>query len=142
MPPFTIVVDTREQQPYSFDKYPVVRQKLDVGDYSILGLERRIAFERKNLDDYIQSVVKARERFFAEMQQLANYEMKGILVEATLEDILQKKYTSGANPNAVFGSTTSLIVDFNIPVYFLGNRQVSRHFLEDVLLRFHKRVSK
>lgn len=49
-----IVVDTREQRPYSFDEARVggvVHAALPAGDYSLLGQETRIAIERKSLAD-------------------------------------------------------------------------------------------
>lgn len=139
MPP-VIVVDTRERQPYSFEKCSTIRAKLDYGDYSIQGYEHHVAFERKNMDDYVQSVIAQRERFFNEIKELSHYEYRGILVECSAEDIIDKKYTSGANPLSIVGATTSLICDFNMPVYFLSTRQIARLFLEDTLLRIHKRL--
>jgi len=44
---FTIIVDTREQTPWTFDNYVVASQKLDTGDYSIQGLEHIFTIERK-----------------------------------------------------------------------------------------------
>ena len=40
-----IIVDTREQSGYSFS-VPTVRRKLEAGDYSVKGLEERVAVER------------------------------------------------------------------------------------------------
>lgn len=42
---FTIVIDTREQQPYAFG-CASERRKLDAGDYSVAGCESQIAVER------------------------------------------------------------------------------------------------
>lgn len=44
---FTIIVDTREQQPWTFEEYVVANKKLDTGDYSIEGLQDFFAIERK-----------------------------------------------------------------------------------------------
>ena len=40
----TVVVDTREQEPYSFDsdKVSAVRKALPAGDYSLVGLEELV----------------------------------------------------------------------------------------------------
>lgn len=46
-PNFTIIVDTREQQPWTFDNYTTASKKLDTGDYSIDGLQHVLAIERK-----------------------------------------------------------------------------------------------
>ena len=63
--PATIVIDTREQEPYSFDSRLVaaVRRALPAGDYSVEGMEERVAVERKSLDDFVSTVIHARRRF-------------------------------------------------------------------------------
>jgi ERCC4-type nuclease len=45
----TVVVDTREQEPYTFDprSVTVIRRALPAGDYSIEGHEDSVAVERK-----------------------------------------------------------------------------------------------
>ena len=46
-----IIIDTREQNPYTFEKYNVTieRAVLPVGDYSLPGFEDHVAIERKHL---------------------------------------------------------------------------------------------
>lgn len=47
----SIIVDTREQKPLQFGHLRTTRKKLDYGDYSLRGFERRVAVERKSLLD-------------------------------------------------------------------------------------------
>jgi ERCC4-type nuclease len=137
-----IIADTRERQPYGFDKHTVIRKKLPFGDYSLEGLEDRISFERKTLDDYVGSLILDRERFMREMCALSKYDVKGIIVEANMEDVINEKYTSGTKFQSIVGATSSLIIDFRIPVYFLSNRQIARHFVEDMLVRYANKYQK
>ena len=45
--PFVLVIDSREQRPYSFDGVArTVRAALPAGDYSIVGSETSFAIER------------------------------------------------------------------------------------------------
>lgn len=46
-PDITILVDTREQTPWEFSHYSTAKQKLDTGDYTVSGLEDKLAIERK-----------------------------------------------------------------------------------------------
>ena len=140
----TFIVDTREQEPLSFDPecVAVIRRALPAGDYSIEGQEDSVAVERKSLADFVSTVIRGRERFHKELKCLAEYEAACIVVEADLGDIIEGKYTSGAHPNSVLGAAISIIVDFGIPVFFCGDRQLSCRFVEAYLLRFHKRVSR
>jgi DNA excision repair protein ERCC-4 len=133
-----VVVDTREQLPWTFDPalFRTVQRALPAGDYSLEGHESSIAIERKSLDDYVASVITGRERFGRELNKLADLELGCVVVEATLEDVLAHRYRSSAHPNAVFGATTSIIVDRRVPVFFCSDRQIARRFVEGVLRRY------
>lgn len=138
MESFTIAVDTREQLEYSFS-LPSIRKKLDAGDYSIVGMEHLIAVERKTLDDFVNTVVKQRERFHRELRLLTELACACVVVEGNMRDILDSRYRAGAHPNAILGSVISIIVDFSVPVYFCSDRQVACRFVEEFLTRFHRR---
>lgn len=134
----TVIVDTREQLPFTFDPaaFRVVRRALPAGDYSVEGGEHRVAIERKSLDDYVASVIAHRERFGRELQKLAALELGCVVVEGSLEDVVAKRYRSGAHPNAVLGATVSIVADRRVPVFFCSDRQLARRFVEGVLRRF------
>jgi ERCC4-type nuclease len=138
-----IVVDTREQAPYAFDptRATTVRRALPAGDYSLEGHEASVAVERKSLDDYVASVVTARARFARELRALAEYDLGCVVVEATLEDIVARRFRSGAHPAAVLGATLSIIVDHGVPVFFCGDRQLACRFVEGLLARYHRKVN-
>lgn len=137
-----VVIDTREQQPYAFDPALVttVRRALPAGDYSLEGYEASVAAERKSLGDYVASVIGARERFGRELRALAEYDLGCVVVEGTLDDIVARRYRSGAHPSAVLGATLSIIVDHGVPVFFCGDRQLACRFVEGLLCRYHRKV--
>ena len=70
--PVTVIVDTREQEPYSFDPRLVtpVRRALPAGDYSVAGPGETVAVERKTLDDFVSTVIHSRARFRRELRKL------------------------------------------------------------------------
>ena len=137
----TIIIDTREQEPYSFDSRLVaaVRRALPAGDYSVEGLEDRVAVERKALDDFVSTVIYARQRFRNELRALAGYRAACVVVEAGVTDVLLKRYRGEAHPNAVLGNALSIILDYHIPVFFCTNRQAACHFVQAYLLAAHAR---
>jgi len=137
-----VVVDSREKDPYTFDpaRVEVVRCALPAGDYSLLGLEDKVSIERKSLEDFVGTVIRERERFRNELLKLREYEYACVVVEANLADILSGNYRSGAHPKAILGSALSLIVDYRIPVFFCGNRQAARLFVEQLLLKYSGKV--
>lgn len=133
-----IVIDTREQEPYSFIA-PVIRHKLDAGDYSVEGFETRVAVERKSLPDFVNTVIRQRRRFHAELIRLRGYDAACVVVECVFRDIVDGKYRADVHPNALLGAIASIILDFNIPVFFCSDRQASCRFTEEYLLQFYNR---
>ncbi len=136
-----IVIDTREQEPYAFhpERAAVVRRALPAGDYSVDGLEGRVAVERKSLDDLVRTLIRDRERFRRELLALSDYEAACVVVEGSLSDVLTKRYRTGAHPFSVLGAVVSIILDHRVPVFFCGDRPCARQFTEAYLLRFHRR---
>ena len=134
-----IVIDSREQLPYSFTLAGSVVKALPAGDYSVVGYETRFAVERKSLEDFISSVVHDRERFETELKKLVAYEHAWVVVEGSLEDILSGNYRSRINPNSLLGMATALMTDY-IPIIFAGNRPCARALVEALLMRCYKRA--
>jgi ERCC4-type nuclease len=139
--PVTIVIDTREQEGYSFDSRlaATVRRALPAGDYSVAGLENIVAVERKSLDDFVSTVIHSRSRFRKELRKLAEYRAACVVVEAGLLEVLLHRYRGDAHPNAVVGSALSIILDFRVPVFFCSSRQAACHFVQAYLLAAHTR---
>lgn len=140
--PVRVITDSREQCPYTFNPERVIstRRGLPAGDYSLEGMETRVAVERKSLDDFVSTVIRARARFAKELRKLADYESACVVVEANLRDVLDARYTGGAHPNAVFVSALSITVDYGVPVFFCSDRQVACRFVEDYLIRVHRKL--
>ena len=64
-----IIVDTREQEPFPLEGLRVIRRKLDFGDYSLMGHQKRVAVERKSFEDLFGTLasLKSIERFEREL---------------------------------------------------------------------------
>lgn len=99
-----IVVDTREQRPLRFGGLPVTSRKLDFGDYSLRGLECRVAVERKSMQDLWGTVSQSAnlDRFEREMDraQLAGCRLH-VLVECTPAAILRPSRFCAMDPRRV-----------------------------------------
>ena len=139
----TVVVDTREQEGYSFpaERFAMVRRALPAGDYSLAGLEHTVAVERKTAEDFVHTIIRDRDRFRRELLKLADYDRACVVVEAGLDDVLRGEYRSGAHAHSVVGAALSIIVDYGIPVYFCSNRQCACRFVQEYLLRCYRRFS-
>jgi len=138
----TIIIDSREREPYAFDPVQVdqVRRALPAGDYSVAGLETRVAVERKSLDDFVSTVIRSRSRFRRELLRLMPYDAACVVVEADLSDVFAGRYRAAAHPASVLGATLSIILDYGIPVFFCSDRQAACRFTQDYLLRCHRNL--
>ena len=85
---FNIIIDTREQKPWTFAGCDTINRKLDTGDYSIEGLEHLLCIERKNSVSEIANNI-SESRFKAEILRMNDYLHKFILLEFSLTDVLQ-----------------------------------------------------
>lgn len=101
---YTIVVDTREQAPFSFTGHRADAKKrhrplvvrtvigtLKTGDYSLLGYEDRITIERKSLADAYSTFSQDRERFERELLRMAKFENSHIVIEADWPMLLSRR---------------------------------------------------
>lgn len=138
--PVTYVIDTREQRPYALA--PAVRRALPAGDYSVVGLETRIAVERKTLADLVGTLTRGRKRFEAELARLSGYGSGHaiVVIEATMDGLLAHRYASGIAPGAVLGLIGRLETRHGIPFEWAGNRfratQRTAAFLEQTARHF------
>ncbi|KYK27859.1 hypothetical protein AYK20_01885 [Thermoplasmatales archaeon SG8-52-1] len=107
-----IIVDNREYRSnvvknLAIKETFVEPQQLDVGDYV---LSSRIGVERKNVEDFLESLING--KLFKQMAQLRDAYSRPILILEG-ENLLTKR---NINHNAIFGSLASISVDFGIPV--------------------------
>lgn len=124
-----VIVDTREQWPWTFPDMPVVclRQKLDAGDYCAVDAPE-FCIERKSPEDFIQTISWGRERFERELERLRGTGGGAVVVEGTLDGVTYgcgNQRPDGSlrvHPNAVLGTVAVLWQRYRIPVYFGGNR--------------------
>lgn len=101
--PFTIIIDTREQMPFSFrgftadskDGYkplivPVQTATLQTGDYSLDTMQERVAVERKSLPDLYGTIGRDRERFERELNRLNEMDFAAVVIEAGWGSIISR----------------------------------------------------
>ncbi len=140
----TIIIDTREQQPWKFsDKVYIERQALATGDYSVKGLEHLITVERKSMDDYVGSIVDSlREddpedgRFFRELQRMENIPYRSIVIEQPFSDLVCGRYQSFISPAAISSKTMSFELRQGISVRFFEDRFGAAKWTEEFLSKF------
>lgn len=136
----TILIDRREQRPWAFptDTFDVLPATLATGDYSIAGLQDRVACERKSIGDLVSTVIHDWLRFRRELYRLAAFDFAAIIVEADVSDLWEKRYESEAEPASVWGRCNDCFITHGVPVLWWGSRKYcepSVHRLMTMLAR-------
>lgn len=86
-PEFTVIVDTREQNPWELRHYTTAKKKLDTGDYSIEGYEDILCIERKySISEFANNMRE--KRFIDVLDRMSKYKYSYIIMEFDFEDIL------------------------------------------------------
>lgn len=119
-----VLIDTREQRALRFPPHLEVdcgAATLPVGDYSVRGFTALIALERKSVGDLVQTLSKGRERFEAELDLLAKYRWRAILVEGNRSDVEAGIYRSLMTPQSVIGSLRAIWMRWGVPTFWLGD---------------------
>jgi len=117
-----IVIDTREQLPYSFSGRNAEIGTLKSGDYSIKGYDDKFAIERKTLGDFAACVAGGRERFEREIQRLAKLEFAAVVIEANYDDILEADLFTNVSRNSIINTAFKWTLKYHIPFVFVSNR--------------------
>ena len=103
MKPLRIIIDTREQTPWSFpEEIAVVRRgTLNAGDYALDG-DNRFVIERKSLNDFLGTISSGWDRFERELDRMADHLhiARVIVVEGSIRDIIEEKHN---HPNLKLG---------------------------------------
>ena len=92
-----IIIDTREQLPlWDPDKFHIIRQKLDEGDYTTENLLNKAHIERKSGIDLYGSIIQGHDRFRKEILRAIEKKIKfAIFVECPEQMFYNKRFKGG-----------------------------------------------
>lgn len=164
--PFTVLIDTGEQQPFAFERAfsdadrgyrPLAvttrraclgRYPDSYGDYSIDGFVGRIGIERKSESDCQSTVLgfnsEARWRFEQELFNLSRCDVGAIIVEASLGTVLQNTPKFGKKPawlnrKILFRSILAYQADYpRVNWIFCDTRELAEAACFRILERYFK----
>lgn len=138
-----IIVDSREQRPFTFSRFPgveVVTGTLATGDYSLPGLETLAAIERKSLADLVGCLTGERDRFERELARLSAFELRAVVVEASWSDLEAGRYRSRMNPHAAAQSVLTFQVRHRVPFMFAGSREGAETIAHGLLAKYLREI--
>lgn len=140
---FTIIIDTREQRPYTFQNIKpeppeTVMQGLKTGDYSVAGLEDRICIERKSMADLFGSVGNGRKRFEREMERLSTFDYAAIVIESDIKTwFMNPPGRSKMNPRSVFRTIIAWSQRYGVHVWPMWDRPSAEKVTYLILKRYY-----
>lgn len=145
---FTVVVDSREQLPYTFEGItaggkrivvPVERGTLASGDYSIKGFENVMTIERKSVSDFYGSITTGRARLEAEFQRMEAMTFSAIVVEGRLDSVLEPGFHGRrVSPQAIRATVASWSVKYKTRWFFAPSRDQAERLTFELLEKFHR----
>lgn len=126
-----IIIDTREQEPFTFrhEKMNATTElgTLAVGDYSLAGLEDKVAVERKSLSDLVMCLGRERERFERELARGAALDAFAVVCEGSWLELARGEYRSRLNPHAACQSVLAFAGRYRVPFLFTGSRSAAEY---------------
>jgi ERCC4-type nuclease len=119
------------------------RRKLPAGDYSISGLEDRVAVERKSLQDLFNccSPYGSRELFVRACERLGKLDFAAMVIEGSISKILRSTEFSSMHPNAVFGTIQALAVRWSIQPWFAPSRAIAEEITACLLHKAYQLIT-
>ena len=114
------IVDTREQNPLSFRRFKgwfarIKHRALQLGDYSIEGMEDSCVVERKDLADLIQSFTGNRKVFVDRLRRMSDLPHSLLVVTAPLSQIKSEYPYRAVDPNRITQSLIAVLAGLRVP---------------------------
>ena len=142
-----IIVDTREQQPWSFDFNEIAVAKLDTGDYSVAGLEEVLCIERKKSVSEIENNI-VEKRYKDWTKRMSQYKHKFLMLEFDLDDVYRypripdvpKKLWEKikVSPKFIIKCLIELQVYYNIQVVFCGDHENAERLALSIMKKVYQ----
>jgi len=141
-PRATILVDTREQNPFDFSCFAgwfagVEKKALRLGDYSVAGMEDLCVVERKDLSDLIHSLTVERAVFIKRLKQMSGYAHRLLVITTALSRVKSRYPLGAADPNRIFQSLIALLAGLKVPFLCTENQFLGEEAVASYLYQVH-----
>ena len=141
-PKASLVVDTREQNPFSFERFSgwfsgIEKRPLELGDYSIAGLEDTCVVERKDLNDLVRSFHVERPVFIKRLRRMSAYPDRLLVIVAALSQVKSRYEHSPANPNRITQSLIATLAGLRVPFLCVETHELGEEIVASYLYQVH-----
>lgn len=141
-PRATVLIDTREQNPFNFSRFDgwfagVEKKALKLGDYSVAGMEEACVVERKDLSDLVHSLTVDRPVFINRLREMSSYAQPLLVITAPLCSVKSSYPFSNANPNRIMQSLIAMLVGWNVPFVCTETHELGEEIVASFLYQVH-----
>ena len=141
-PKATVIVDTREQNPFSFSRFRgwfagIKHKALHVGDYSVAGLEDVLTVERKDLPDLIHSFTSDRAVFVKRLRVMSRYPHRLLVVTAALSEVKSPYGGTSIAPNRITQSLVAALAGLGVPFLCVETHELGAEIVASYLYQVH-----
>ena len=138
----TVIVDTREQTPLSFERFRgwfagVEQKPLKLGDYSVAGLEETCTVERKDLPDLVHSFTAERPVFVDRLRQMSTYPHRLLVITAALSQVKSPYPHSKESPNKITQSLIAALAGLGVPFLCVETHELGEEIVASYLYQVH-----
>jgi ERCC4-type nuclease len=138
----TVLVDTREQNPFDFSRFDgwfagVEKRALKLGDYSITPLEDSCVVERKDLSDLVRSFTAERPAFVRRLHLMSAYPQRLLVITAALSAVKSSYAFSDVNPNRIMQSLIAALAGWNVPFVCTETHELGEEIIASYLYQVH-----
>ena len=137
-----ILVDSREQNPFDFSRFDgwfagIEKKALNLGDYSVAGLEDVCVVERKDLPDLIHSLNAERSVFVSRLGRMSRYSHRLLVITAALSQVKSPYPRGGANPNSITQSLIAILAGLQVPFLCTETHELGEEVVASYLYHVH-----
>jgi ERCC4-type nuclease len=137
-----VIVDTREQNPFSFARFEgwfsgVEKRALAIGDYSVAGLEDSCVVERKDLNDLVHSFTVERPAFVERLRRMSQFPDRLLVITAPLSQVKSRYEHSPANPNQITQSLIAALAGLRLPFVCVETHELGEEVAASYLYQVH-----
>lgn len=133
-----ILVDTREKVPFSFTRFQgwfaaIEKKPLQLGDYSVAGLEDVCVVERKDLADLVHSFSAERQGFVERLRRMSRYPHRLLVITSTLSEVKSAYPFCGINPNRITQSLIAALAGLQVPFLCTDSHELGEEIVASYL---------
>lgn len=103
-----------------------------------MGFEDQFAIERKQISDFYTYIGRERDRTVEKLKSLSECEFAALVIEASIDDVLQFQVFSKVHPEVARGFLTSLNVRYGVHSYLDRSRKNIERWVLDRAIKFYR----